>query len=148
MKMNQVPGINIQFPWSKLILSGKKTIETRTYPLPPKHINRDLALIETPGSAGKFSARIVAIVRFGESFEYKSKSEFFQDKGEHLVGDDDVFSWPKTGKKWGWPILSVKPLKRPLPAPRPRGIVFCSRCEIPSTLLAYEPVGPQSLQEN
>ena len=38
-------GINIQFPISQLILSGDKTVETRTYPIPERYLGVDLALI-------------------------------------------------------------------------------------------------------
>ena len=62
MKNSVLPAINIQFPISELILSGKKTIETRTYALPEKYIERDLYLIETPGSNGAFKADRKSVV--------------------------------------------------------------------------------------
>ena len=45
-------GINIQYPFSRLILFGVKTVEVRTYPLGDRNLggdNEDLFLIETPG---------------------------------------------------------------------------------------------------
>ena len=44
-------GINIQYPFSRLILSGVKTVEVRTYRLGDRNlggVNEDLFLIETP----------------------------------------------------------------------------------------------------
>ena len=46
-------GINIQYPFSRLILFGVKTVEVRTYPLGDRNLGgdyEDLFLIETPGS--------------------------------------------------------------------------------------------------
>jgi len=132
-----LPGLNVQQPWAKLILSGEKTIETRYYRLPDKHVGRPIALIETPGANGKFRARIIGIIIFNSSFEYKSKSQFSADNRKHLVNADDKhLGWKKGRTKWGWPIARVVSFKSPILAPSPRGIVFCSHCKIPSKLLS------------
>lgn len=131
-----INGVNIQFPWSNYIIDGKKTIETRFYRIPEKHIGKPVALIETPGPNGKFKARITAIIIFESSFEYKSKKLFEADKKQHLVDEkSENFSWRKDKNKWGWKIKAVIKLKTPIPPPRKRGIVFCSNCEIPLKLL-------------
>lgn len=121
--MKALPGINIQFPISRAILSGKKTVETRTYPLPEKYVGKPLYFVETPGADGDFDARIVAVIVFGESFPYKSKSEFSRDEPRHLVSNDSPYAW-KDRPKWGWPVASVSLLRAPRQAPRKRGIVF------------------------
>jgi len=70
--MKKLTGINIQFPISRLILSGEKTVETRTYPIPEHYINQELAIIETPGRDGDFKARIVGTIIFSGCFRRQS----------------------------------------------------------------------------
>lgn len=129
MKKKIYTGINIQWPISTLISSGQKTIETRTYPLPKKYIGVPLALIETPGKTGKFKARVIGIVTFAKSFQYKSKEEFYRDIERHKVSKDTEWSWAKK-KKWGWIIQSFVPLKKPRPLGSERGIIFRNNIEI------------------
>jgi len=80
--------INIQYPISSDIISGAKTIETRTYPLPDKFKGVEMVLIETPGKTEKFKARAIAIIRFSDSFEYPSAREFYKDESKHLVSKE------------------------------------------------------------
>ena len=134
-----MPGLNIQWPWSELLLSGRKSIETRTYPLPKKYEGVELAVIETPGPKGKKEAginkaRITGTIIFGASFQYKSENEWRKDAKRHLVNPDDIqYSWTKTDNiVWGWTVEKVTRLKSHEAAPKKRGIIFASICEIPS----------------
>lgn len=116
-------GINIQWPISQLILNGKKTIETRTYPIPKKYIGKNMLLIETPGKMGKFNARIAGIIKFEDSFCYKSKKDFLRDVSQHFVDEDSNWAWTdKT--KWGWPVTLVKRFAKPIPINKRIGIRF------------------------
>lgn len=117
MKSESFHGLNIQFPISREILSGRKTVETRTYPLPKSYIGKILLLIETPGKNGKFKARIVGKICFSNCFLYSSKAAFYRDSYKHLVTPDSPWAW--TDKpKWGWIIESVERLSKPVPAGR------------------------------
>lgn len=127
MKKNGYVGVNIQWPISRSILDGKKSIETRTYPLPSKYINVPLILVETPGRKKEFHARGVAIITFGRSFEYKSKKDFYEDVRNHLVSKDSPWAW-KSKSKWGWPILSIKKID-PIEI-KNRGIIFRSGIQL------------------
>lgn len=100
-------GINIQWPISELILSGEKTVETRTYPLPEKYLNVEMLLIETPGKHGKFKARARAIITFSKCIKYKDKKTFEKDFSRHKVEDDSIWAW-KEKEKYGWEIKSIK----------------------------------------
>ena len=51
-------GLNVQAPWTGLLISGEKSVETRSYPLPKKYVGEKLALVETPGKSGSFKRRI------------------------------------------------------------------------------------------
>jgi hypothetical protein len=132
-----IPGINIQWPWSRLILEGKKTVETRSYPIPKKHIGKPLALIETPGPRGKReagieSAKIIGIVVFGGSYKYRNRSEWKNEESKHRVAEDDAqFTFNLKKEKWAWPVLKARSLADPVPPPNSRGIVFASNCIIP-----------------
>jgi hypothetical protein len=128
-----IPGINIQWPWSRLLLSGRKSIETRSYPLPEKYTNTWLALIETPGPNGKANgvgaARIVGAIIFNESFEYRSARAWREDFRRHLVQPNDRnFSYSRTNTKWGWIVESVISFSEPKSAPARKGIVFTKCC--------------------
>src|SRR3989338_7516120 len=107
-RTREYAGLNIQFPISRMILSGQKTIETRTYPIPPAYLGKELVIIETPGKLGRFKARMIGLVTFGESFQYRSKSAFYRDTPKHCVTPDSIWAWNASKGKWGWPILRVE----------------------------------------
>ena len=55
-------GLNIQYPFSQLILAGAKTIEARSYPLGHRNIARPgerLFVIETPGPGDALTDGVV-----------------------------------------------------------------------------------------
>ena len=117
-------GINIQCPIAELILSGKKTIETRTYPIPDHYVGQKMIVIETPGKSGKFKARMVGFVVFGDSFEYKSERAFYKDSDRHCVTRDSEWKWIDGVPKYGWPVASVEKWESPLPLQKRAGIKF------------------------
>lgn len=121
-----LPGINIQYPWSQLLLSGKKTVETRFYPIPKKYTNVPLALIETPGKSGNFQARVVGIIRFERCYKYESERAFRSDESRHLLKNGADFDWETGKEKWAWCVLEVKSLPTAIPAPKRRGIIWTS----------------------
>ncbi|MBK7844120.1 MAG: hypothetical protein IPJ71_10565 [Bdellovibrionales bacterium] len=128
-KAKKYTGINIQWPISELILSGKKSIETRTYPIPPDYIGKELALIETPGKSGKFKARIVGIITFSDCFKYSNKAEFYNDSPKHFVTPNSKWAWLDKAK-WGWRIDRVVPLQAPKPYLGRKGIVFTKNIKV------------------
>lgn len=138
MKKNagNIPGINIQWPWSRLILDGTKSIETRRYPLPEHYVGVSLALIETPGPLGKQKggvekARIIGIIRFVRSFEYANKTEWEKDFLKHRVPQDDPdFAFDPNKRPWAWQVEVIESFGKPLPAPVRRGIVFTKSCGV------------------
>jgi hypothetical protein len=123
MKKKTYTGINIQYPISQLILSGEKTIETRTYPIPEKYLGQDMLMIETPGKTGKFKSRIVAIIRFDECFHYKNSKEFYKDTKRHCVTPDSAWAWTDEKPKWGW-SLKIKKIKTSILCSKKIGIRY------------------------
>jgi hypothetical protein len=130
MKKKLYSGINIQYPISRLILSGEKTIETRTYPIPKKFLSQDMLMIETPGKTGDFKARIVAIIRFRKCFKYQNISEFYKDEKRHMVTPDSPWGWNNSKGKWGWSTKVIKIFSKPILLKQRSGIRFTSNIEI------------------
>lgn len=130
----KIPGIHIQWPWSRLLLDGRKTVETRGYDLPQKHLGKELALIETPGPRGKgdggvSSSQIIGTIVFIETFRYANEAEWQSDYKRHLVdASNKQFSFQPNKEKWGWVVGKVTSLQNPKNPPKKRGIVFATEC--------------------
>lgn len=126
MNAISLPGINIQAPWAKAILTGRKTIETRCYPMPKQWEGQLLVIIETPGKKGGFSSRVAGFVIFGKSYRYDSRLSFMREQKAHLVEPEDpVFGWSEGSKpKWGWPVVKIYRYTQTLPLGFRRGIRY------------------------
>lgn len=123
MSKKSYTGINIQYPISQLIVDGKKTIETRTYPIPEKYLDQEMLLVETPGKEGKFKARVIAIIKFTNCFQYKTKKEFYSQSDRHCVTKDSIWAWSE-GEKWGWDVILIKKISPPKVLSEKKGIVY------------------------
>ena len=126
-KKLSLPAVNIQYPWSELILKGDKRIETRGYPIPKHYVGQDLLIIETPGmsKAGPSKAEVVGVVVFGECFKYETKYDWLIDADEHLVPQGHpIFGFSKNAEKWGWRVKSCRRLAKRQSAPTRKGIQF------------------------
>jgi hypothetical protein len=136
MKAKGIPGINIQWPWSELLLSGQKSIETRTYPIPKKFIGVELAVIETPGpqgrrKAGIEKARIIGTITFDSYIKYETKMDWAKDAKRHCVKvDDPLYAWHSDRPKFGWVVKDFRKFDKPCPSPKTRGIIFARGCKI------------------
>lgn len=138
-KKTQLPGINIQRPWAELLTKGDKTIETRSYPIPQKYMNRPLAIIETPGDVGGRIRRVVGIITFSGCFRYENSRQFNKDYRKHRVPKESKFHWDnRQGRdKWGWIVKSVKQMEQELPEEFRTGIIFSISVPLIDTPLAY-----------
>jgi hypothetical protein len=124
-------GLNIQTPWSFLLINGDKSVETRSYPLPKKYEGVEMALIETPGKYGRFKARIIGTITFSHSFQYPDKQAWIDDYNRHKVEELDEFCyWNPNKPKYGWVVCNIKKFDSPIPAPKKRGIVFAKNCKV------------------
>jgi hypothetical protein len=125
-------GFNVQMPWSRFLIDGNKSVETRSYPLPTKYEGVELALIETPGKYGDFKSRIIGTITFSHSFEYPDKQSWKDDYNRHKVETgDEFFDWNPNKSKYGWVVSDVKKFDEPIPAPRKKGIIFTKNCQVP-----------------
>jgi hypothetical protein len=117
-----LPGyaLEVQTPWSRRLLDGSKTIETRAYPLLPAVLEQPVLLIESPEGGGLAAhglgaGRAVGIVVYGGSRRYATRQEWAADAGRHGVdpaAPPEAFGWREEGgkkeeEKWGWEVVSV-----------------------------------------
>jgi len=120
-------GLNIQAPWSSLLIDGLKSVETRSYHLPLKYEGVELYLVETPGKLGKFKARVIGTITFSHSFKYPDQKAWQDDHNRHCVAiDDPIYNWKDDKPKYGWVVCSVKKFDEPLDIVGKRGIIFTS----------------------
>jgi len=120
-------GLNIQTPWSELLINGVKTVETRSYRLPEKYVGEELALIETPGRYGRFKARIIGTITFSHSFKYPDQKAWQDDYNRHCVAvDDPIYNWKDDKPKYGWVVSKVTKFDKPLDIRKRKGIIFTS----------------------
>jgi len=124
-------GINIQYPWSDLLINGDKCVETRSYPLPEKYEGEELALIETPGKSGDFKARIIGTITFSHSFKYPNEQAWIDDNNRHKVDKTDKdYGWKTDKDKYGWVVSNIIKFDEPQPAPEKKGIIFTLDCRV------------------
>ncbi len=118
-------GLNIQIPWSRLLIDGEKRVETRSYALPIKYEGVELALIETPGKYGQFKSRIIGTITFSHCFEYPDKQSWINDYNRHKVEQlDEFYGWNIDKPKYGWVVSNIEKFNKPIPYLKKNGIVF------------------------
>jgi hypothetical protein len=123
-------GLNVQSPWSTLLINGQKTVETRSYRLPTRLEGVELALIETPGKSAKFKSRIIGTITFSSCIQYSSKEQWQSDETRHKVDTNNkLYCW-NNKPKFGWIVQSVKKFKNPIDPPAKRGIIYARGCNI------------------
>lgn len=120
-------GLEMQQPWSRYLLEGRKTIEVRNYPLPPELIGTKIYIIESKQGMDGVSAlgdriefhhesdgmnnggpiiNIRGWCKFGSIKMYESKVDFEADEGQHLVSPTSGYAWKegKTSMLYGWVV--------------------------------------------
>jgi hypothetical protein len=125
---DNLPGFNVKsepdMPFADLILSGRKTIETRAKPTLNSLVGRRVKLIET---TGKGSGKVKGEVTVGEPKFYKTKAEFDADIDKHLVQDNSEFAFGPGGK-WGYPmedpVIYQEPYETNTVLDKPKGRVL------------------------
>lgn len=125
-------GLNVQTPWSFLLINGYKSVETRSYPLPEKYEGVELVLIETPGKYGRFKSRIIGTITFSHCFKYPDKQSWIDDYNRHKVEEfDEFYSWNPDKPKYGWVVSNITKFDNHIAAPKKKGIIFTKNCKVP-----------------
>jgi hypothetical protein len=101
-------GLELQEPFAELLISGKKTIETRLYPLPESLLYKHVVIIESSKGEegrsglgdcvalnrdGESRPRCIGTVVFSECFEYTSEEQWRGDSDAHLVPAGSIYDW-------------------------------------------------------
>ena len=118
-------GLNIQTPWSSLLINGVKSVETRSYPIPRKYIGVPLALIETPGKSRKFKSRIIGEITFSHYIKYSDENQWKSDYPRHKVhAACPFYNWDNNKPKYGWVVSNIVKYNTPIDVTRTKGIIF------------------------
>ena len=111
--------LEVQQPWSRAILEGEKSIETRTYNLPGELRGQKLYILETrPGETGVSGlgdyitfegndiARLVGWIEISNVFKYTSADQFRNDESRHMVDVESGYGWKagETSCIYGWEV--------------------------------------------
>ncbi|GKY95507.1 hypothetical protein MPSEU_000512400 [Mayamaea pseudoterrestris] len=114
--------LEMQAPWAEALTSGQKTIETRTYELPPALIGRKILILQSPPGIDRTSSlgdtifynatphvRITGWCIFNNVKRYKTQTEFEGDQSSHLVAPTSGFAWKDgpTELMYGWVVAEV-----------------------------------------
>ena len=136
-----MPGLNIQWPFSQLILLGVKTEEIRTYALDTGKTeerrrynakpNQEVWIVETKGPTNKpmknaivgdvhipprpIAAHIVGTVTFSYSHQYKDQNTFHEARNKHCIAEASEYDWDGTSDCFGWHVSKVRALTTPMP---------------------------------
>ena len=130
-----MPGLNINWPFSQLILAGVKTVEVRSYALGYRNIAQpdvEMRLVETSAQADANSkgwvlpggavmaprqekAQIVGTVTFSRLDEYESLAVFRANRRNHRIAKDGHYDWDGKGERHAWRVSAVHRLAQPAP---------------------------------
>lgn len=101
MTKARYPGLYVRPPFDKAIAAGLKTVETRGYPPPDKHLGKWVAILR-PAMRGD-PATAVCLVRLKGWHLYRNKEEWLADYVRHYVPESDTaYNWESTEEKYGW----------------------------------------------
>jgi hypothetical protein len=121
-------GLNIQYPYSRLIMAGLKTLEARRYALGHRNIARNmepLFLIETPGARhardamvpeslqlppAPDHAQVVAVLCFSSSTQFATVEEWNGQRTQHRIKEGSPLDWDGGSPMYQWSIHSCRPL--------------------------------------
>ena len=121
--------LEVQKPWVELIVSGSKTIEVRSYPLPQPLVHKRLWILQPPISSQAGVSSICNVIELNNMCvgrnlgngdeecplvvgwmvissvkDYKSRDEFCLDQIKHRVPKESVYGWRSDAVVYGWCI--------------------------------------------
>ena len=130
-------GLNIQWPFSQLILAGAKKVEVRKQALPyVARANEEMWLVETTNAtladavvegvdlpAKPPCAQIVGTITFAPSTPYDDRETFRADVSRHRIAEGSAHDWAGGGPRHAWHISSYRRLVTPIPYPGRKAMV-------------------------
>lgn len=90
--------ICVHYPFSQLLISGKKKLEIRTWPFPKKFINEQIGIIEVfPGKPSK----LIGSVQFTKISLIQTEKDFLSLADQHKILD-----YPEKFKVKKFPVFA------------------------------------------
>ncbi len=140
-------GLNVQWPFSQLLLSGAKTLEIRRYGLGYLNIARaheEMWLVETLGKSSKPAtvadishgtifgprptrAQIVGCITFSACHQIISKEQFSSSRASHCIRAGSIFDWQDDASYYAWNVSATRQIIVPVPAPENKSITGFKR---------------------
>jgi hypothetical protein len=140
-------GLNIQWPFSQLLLNGTKTMEIRKYSLGYLQIARageELWLVETLGKSADpqkaaqmprgvqigprpREAQIIGTITFSKSTLMETRQSFDLARPEHCIKKGSPFDWSDGCIVFGWRVAAIRKISVPVDAPKTKSIVGFKR---------------------
>ena len=125
-------GLNVQWPFSQLLLMGAKTEEVRAYNLGGRvNADEEFWLVETKGKCAKAmksamvddlpiaprpsDAQIVGTISFADARQYDSRHAFEEARHLHRIAAGSKYDWDGSGAMYGWRVDKVRALVTPQP---------------------------------
>ena len=117
-------GLEMQHPYSEFVLTGKKSIESRAYPLPEALLDTQIEILQSEkGQDGVSSVpnratlskssqssqssqsplKRIGWVTFAKCHQY-TKEEFEADVEKHLVDPNSGYGWNEKRPMFGWVV--------------------------------------------
>jgi hypothetical protein len=118
-------GLEMQQPYSDLLVDGSKSIESRSYPLPEALLDTKIEILQSEkGQDGVSSVpnrvalhnssdnssspllKRIGWVTFSKCIQYTSCEEFEADREKHLVHPNSGYCWNYERPMFGWVVKS------------------------------------------
>jgi len=134
MEQLTLRGLNIQWPFSQLLVAGVKVKEVRSYGLNHRSPNilpgEEVWLIETLGTVQApanaltdgarigerpTKAHIIGTITFSHAEPYGSVRAFRADAASHCIKEGRDKDWDGRGERYAWHVSSVRLLQTPVP---------------------------------
>ena len=129
--------MNVQWPFSQLLMLGVKMKEARKYALDKRgvaNVGEEMWLVETRGDPGTDAkqlaqaemsdevigprpdkSHIIGTITFSHSWPYCNQASFHGDVAAHRVKKGGSEDWSGVGQMHGWSVRSVRALETPVP---------------------------------
>ena len=113
--------LEVQQPWSDLLLSGDKVVETRRYPFPPWLLGQRINILQSAAGTPGISAvpdeiwpsdkrfALPGWIVVSDCILYSSPDQWEADAAHHRVPIDDAgaYGWDAERELYGWVIASA-----------------------------------------
>lgn len=123
-------GLEVRKEWWEQIITGKKKLESRRYPLPQFLLDKEVWVLCTEGSIagvsllpddvprGSKCVVIVGSIVFSSCSQYTCKETWDSDRHLHCVEPTSPYDWDGHGEMFRWSIRNATPVSCKKDVPR------------------------------